>query len=359
MTKPVTFGWSLNKENFGVASYPSALAELGLTNIYYATPNCSTFFDLDHPDTWRIPSSKPADGDETYRYNTLQVNNDFFGWEKSFFDSVKKRALHGSLPIFVPLSSGYDSGSICLALNELNVPYRSISIDSEENQEILAERIKINLRSSCVEHINLPALTQDECLEIKHMIENQCEPFKYIHSDQSLLDDDGALGAFRVATEAHRRGLLVCLSGCGADEIISDYGFNGIKHYPHSEFGGLFPDNLDTIFPWKKFYEDTMRSYLFKDELIFGIFGIEGRYPFLDRSLTQEFLSLSSKLKNSEYKSPITYILKKYHYPFEEGVKRGFSPYIKSNQNKSKNEIFKICFFEKLRKVIELIRKEK
>ena len=38
-----------------------------------------------------------------------------------------------------------------------------------------------------------------------------------------------------------------------ADEIISDYGFNGKKIYSHSEFGGKFPKNLKTIFPWKKF----------------------------------------------------------------------------------------------------------
>ena len=50
-----------------------------------------------------------------------------------------------------------------------------------------------------------------------------------------------------------------------SDEIYSDYGFAGQKYYSHSEFGGLFPTDLTGFFPWKKFYGDTQRSYLFKE----------------------------------------------------------------------------------------------
>ena len=79
--------------------------------------------------------------------------------------------------------------------------------------------------------------------------------------------DGGSLGAYRVSEVARNEKLFVCLSGCGADEIISDYGHNGNKIYDHSEFGGLYPDSLEGFFPWKKVYGDTMRSYLFKDEI--------------------------------------------------------------------------------------------
>ena len=38
-----------------------------------------------------------------------------------------------------------------------------------------------------------------------------------------------------------------------------------------------------------------------KDEIISGMYGIEGRYPFLDFQVVQEFLWLTPDVKNSEY----------------------------------------------------------
>jgi hypothetical protein len=96
--------------------------------------------------------------------------------------------------------------------------------------------------------------------------------------------------------------------------------------YYHSQFGGLFPEQLQGFFPWKKFYGDTQRSYLFKDEYILGRFGIEGRYPFLDKAAVQQFLSLTADRKNARYKAPVAVFLERHGYPFEESVKRGFSP---------------------------------
>jgi hypothetical protein len=40
----------------------------------------------------------------------------------------------------------------------------------------------------------------------------------------------------------------------------------------------------------------------------------------------QEFLWLSPRLKNLEYKAPIAHLLRAHGYPFEAGVKRGTSP---------------------------------
>ena len=68
------------------------------------------------------------------------------------------------------------------------------------------------------------------------------------------------------------------LSGSGADETISDYGFGGEKFYPHSNFGGYFPEQLGAIFPWRDFFLGTQRDYLMKEELVAGAHGIESRY---------------------------------------------------------------------------------
>ena len=54
------------------------------------------------------------------------------------------------------------------------------------------------------------------------------------------------------------------------DEIFSDYGFNGIKHFRHSTIGGKFSENLKEIFPWKNFFDNTQRAYLMKEEYVSG-----------------------------------------------------------------------------------------
>ena len=94
--------------------------------------------------------------------------------------------------------------------------------------------------------------------------------------------------------------------------------------YLHSNFGGLFPDDLSTIFPWNSFYGSSMESYIAKEEYVGGSYGIEVRYPFLDKKVVQEFLWLDVKLKNSVYKSPLDYYLVNNNYPYNKGQKLGF-----------------------------------
>ena len=76
-------------------------------------------------------------------------------------------------------------------------------------------------------------------------------------------------------------------------EILSDYGFAGEKWCPQSSFGGLFPDNLSTIFPWAEFFLSTQRDYLHKEEHVAGAHGVEARYPFLDPRVVQEYIWLA------------------------------------------------------------------
>ena len=61
-----------------------------------------------------------------------------------------------------------------------------------------------------------------------------------------------------------------------------------------------------------------------KEEVVSGTHGVEGRYPFLDKNVVQEFLWLTPELKNKNYKSVIYNYLKKENYPFEENKKVGF-----------------------------------
>ena len=136
--------------------------------------------------------------------------------------------------------------------------------------------------------------------------------------------DPGAIGLSKVCHHARKDDSLVYFSGTGADEIISDYGFGGKKLTPHSSFGGLFPRNLSSVFPWYNFFNGTQRAYLMKEELVAGSYGIEARYPFLDVKLVQEFLFLSADVKNSEYKRPIADVLRDLGCPGDFGKKVPF-----------------------------------
>jgi asparagine synthetase B (glutamine-hydrolysing) len=54
-----------------------------------------------------------------------------------------------------------------------------------------------------------------------------------------------------------------------------------------------------------------------KEECVGGSLGYETRYPFLDRKVVQAYLNLKPELKNQNYKSPLTYLLQKFNYPFK------------------------------------------
>jgi asparagine synthetase B (glutamine-hydrolysing) len=225
------------------------------------------------------------------------------------------------------MSSGYDSGAIALALNLLSIPYHTYTITLGENQKVLKDRFRLNKADNVIiDHI--PAFYRKKYFR---MLERDVERFTYHHEDNpgvkgSVHTDPSSVAICYIAEMARNSGHFVGLSGSGSDEIMSDYGMDGKKIYHHSEFAGIFPSSLEGFFPWKKFYGDSMRSYIFKDEMVLGHFGLEGRYPFLSRHVAQEFLSLTAELKNAAYKAPIKAFFEKYNYPYQEKVKLGFNP---------------------------------
>jgi len=88
----------------------------------------------------------------------------------------------------------------------------------------------------------------------------------------------------------------VIIMGSGADEIFDNY-----RSKSMSEFK-IWPEDLKTIFPWTHWYEGLGRRLIdFHETLCLG-YGLEKRNPFYDREFAQEWLSLTSTLKNSEHK---------------------------------------------------------
>lgn len=313
---------------YGVATYKSALSVFfDDDDIKLVRPNTTVVYDLA---TFDIVKERSV-----FDFDLEQKKTDLVDWEKAFEEAVMKRAMHGGR-FFLSLSSGYDSGCIALALDRLGIPYDTFSTFKNENVDVLKARLKNGrIRGRIKTCKTLAEVNPSVHVLCKDMIQQKCEDWTYVHDDSGrsgsgertrMCDDGGAKALAYICNTMSQFGYNVVLSGSGADEIYSDYGFRGQKIYAHSEFGGLWPTELDGgFFPWRKFYDDTQRSYLFKDEFVAGGWGIEGRYPFLDKKLVQEWLWLSCDLKNKDYKYPLVAYMQKYGYPCDLHKKYGFN----------------------------------
>jgi len=301
-TKPIFYSKEDNK--FGISSYYSVLGDLGFQSIQKLPAN--TILNLTNLTKTSI-----------HEFNLDQNISDFNLWERSFLESVDKRITKNS---FLSLSSGYDSGAIALASKILNKPLKLYCIPNNENKYIIEERKKI---LGNIEYINV---NEKEYSKHYNYINTFADTFLF--SDYNFKQDRASIGLSFIFEAAKKVGLNVSISGTGADEILSDYGINGRGVFAQddsSTLKGIFPQDLSIVFPWKNFYRGKQERYLYKEESIAGCYGIETRYPFLDRDCVQYFLNLSSQLKNKQYKAPLDYFFKKYNFPFEESVKRGFS----------------------------------
>jgi asparagine synthetase B (glutamine-hydrolysing) len=319
-TKPLYI--SIEDESFAISSYASAIKVAGFKKIIKLEPNSIYRFDLTNNEIIKLS--------ECYNFSLKQYKNSFDDWFDAFESSVKKRSVNCREKLFIGLSGGYDSGAISCVLNKLNVNYSAYTVLGKERVDILDERVKLINHKSNHQYISPSDMITKKAR--KYINENVEELYYKTYSlkgdynefSLSLHDDSGSTGLSMICEEARLNNCKVYLSGQGADEIISDYGFNGQRIYPHSNFGGYFPEKLEDIFPWPSFYGSSQESYLMKEEHVAGSYGIEARYPFLDKRLVQEFLSLSDKLKNYAYKSVLRAYLEKNEYPCKFDEKIGF-----------------------------------
>jgi asparagine synthetase B (glutamine-hydrolysing) len=330
-TKPIWY--AIENHNFAVASYRSALDRLNFTNPRKIPANRTVILNFNYDNISET---------EIYKFDLNQHKSSYDDCMNAFDQAILKRARNMKYPIFVCLSSGYDSGAICAGLLKHNIPFSTYTIAADENLSVLNKRIQKN--NTTHEFINL---TKSQFSEQSQYIKSNAEEFLYKkYADNSgnanknftkMTDDQAASGVSYIFKIAKSKNQRIYLSGQGADEIYSDYGFKGNKYIDHSGFGGLYPNNLSDIFPksseetpgneskWYSFYEGTQKSYMAKEEHISGLHGIEGRYPFIDKQLVQEFLWLKPELKNLKYKSIIDEYLKRNNYPYDEGKKIGFN----------------------------------
>ncbi len=319
-TKPLYF--AEDDRGVALASYPSALRGLGFTEYKMVPPNKIFSYSL--------ADKKLVELGEITNFSLRQYKTYYDDWFLAFDKSIEKRVKNVREKLFIGLSSGYDSGAICASLMKTGVPFVAYSIMENENLSVMEERKKLISGHGNIVPLSLSDL--ERSFAVQHNEQNIENLYYGIYTafgdynefSKRLHDDTGAIGLSAICARAKADGRKIYLSGQGADEILSDYGFQGKRIYRHSNFGGLFPERLESIFPWPSFYGSSQSSYLMKEEHVSGSYGIEGRYPFLDVQVVQEFLSLDVSLKNRSYKSALYEYLQTEGYPFCAGEKRGF-----------------------------------
>jgi len=304
--------YEVKESKFCIASYNSQLTGLGFNNGVKLKANTTKIFNLS--------SLQQLNEYQNIEFDIRQHKTSFDGWLEAFASSITKRTQNTDKGMFVGMSSGYDSGAIACELEKQRVSFKAYSITNNENESVLNLRLK---KISNTEAFNL---LPEEFKKWRNELRSNCENFVYNDGfrNYDIKGDQASMGLSAICHRANNEGRRIYFSGQGADEIISDYGFAGKKIYKHSGFGGLFPQDLNGFFPWHSFWDGTQVQYLNKEEYVAGHFGIETRYPFLDKDLVQEFLWLSADLKNSKYKSCLAEYLKINNFPYEPKEKLGF-----------------------------------
>jgi asparagine synthase (glutamine-hydrolysing) len=320
-TKPIWM--AKDAGNFCICSYKSNADRLGFKDVKRLSPNTVLVLDinLDQRDKYEI-----------YSFSLDQHKKSFADWNVAFYNSINKRCLKNVREsIFIGLSSGYDSGAIACELINQKVQFSAYTIMGSEDKNIMSKRSDYLKKNGCEITISDSSSKAQALRHLNDFVEEYyyvtyCSKGDYNEYDFRLHQDHGSTGISMICMMAKKNNKKIYLSGQGADEIFSDYGFKGRRIFRHSNFGGLFPNDLKTIFPWPSFYESSQRSYLTKEEYVAGSYGIEARYPFLDKDVIQEFLWLSVDMKNKNYKNVLHNLMSERGFPFNVGVKTGFCP---------------------------------
>lgn len=314
-TKPLFY--ALHAQRLAVATYKSALLRLGFPESTTVEVAANTAIVIDTR-TARVISEERA-----VRWQLGQTEGDTRMWRAAFARAVEKRALHSgpSVPIALTLSNGLDSGLLHCVLDRLRVPLWTYSIvGGGDPIEKIAARVawaNSTMRAHAIV-LSSADMSREEAWLQSHL---DVYRFQYMllpkHRAIPIHRDNAAKGISYIYRHARRRRRRLFLVGAGPDEHMSMYrpptDYPALRPWPAR--GPLrtapFPNRstLEGYFPWPTFYGNSMLGLLRREEYIAGAYGIESRYPFLDKEVVQEWLRLSPVLKNGRFKPPIVDML--------------------------------------------------
>lgn len=218
--------------------------------------------------------------------NQFKVNYD--DWTNAFIDSVKKRFHKETV---LALSGGLDSIAIAACLADLKLTFESCILLFKNKEDI--ESIK-----SIITYIK-PICNNIHVLNNKEYLNTSSESFNFLYEKKLEYYPLGF-----ICFLMNKLNKKVLLTGQGSDEIFDNYIY---KFSSKNKFLKMsrWPEDLSNVFPYDHFYENRQRKLIDMHQYVSLSYGIETRNPFLDKKLAQEWLWISSDLKNKESKGPI------------------------------------------------------
>jgi hypothetical protein len=206
-----------------------------------------------------------------------------------------------------------DSGTICCCLHKHGKKFAAMTIPNNEDRGVLHAR-----KAIYGDNHMIMDYTPSQRVVYNSFLQTSCEPHTHtwaITPSKSMIDDECNGGKIFLLQTARSKipNAKVSFSGIGADEVMNTH---ACYDKPNRGQVDYFPDDLSTVFPWRNFFEGSMRNYLLSDEYVAGSIGYETRYPFLDRTLVQEFLNLHPSIKNHGPKYPLIHYLEKHRHPY-------------------------------------------
>jgi len=307
-TKPICF--VIEDDLIIFSSYESAIKEVKPTcTVTHALPNTHYVIDTN--------SYKLIDQQEIYHWDFEPRHSTYDHWLASYTDAVLKRS-DTDKKIFIPMSSGYDSGGICSESIENDLPITVYSYKGLEDSQTLSERsLIINSKENAAHHyVDVFTDFDSDFLDFYNRVEDH---IAYHYDGRPYLDIYHAYSCFAhyyICKEAKRTGHTICFSGHGADEIYSDY------YTPRTKGVSVVRgDYTGWRKKWPNFDMGYGRNILGMFDRTAGCVGIETRYPYLDRDTVQNFLWLSDELKNEKYKQCLHKAMSLRGFPFDENNK--------------------------------------
>ena len=230
-----------------------------------------------------------------HTWDLFQYKNNYDDWENSFIEAVKKR-YHKDMVL--ALSGGLDSSAIAACLKDLNFTFDTISLLINEVEDTISlESIYNYIEKNCSNSIFIHSFEEE------HLISKSTEFLK----NKNLVSYPLNILCTNLIKNTDKK---VLFTGHGSDEIIDNY----IYKFKLKNIKLKMPywyDDLHNYFPYDNFYENRQRILIDLQQYVSLANGLETRNPFLDKKLVQEWLWVSSDLKNKEYKGPIKHFLSK------------------------------------------------
>lgn len=319
-TKPLYY--QLTDNAFAVATFESIVrgCELGRGVIRKVPANTAVRIDLNRFQVTGFQSIFDFD------FSTPK-NESYDTWIEAFRASLIKRCSNTRHGLFLPMSSGHDSGVIAAELAELGLPFRVYTVLDGEDTTILRDRIEYleKRQVSC----EIMHLEQDECLAMRDYLMETMEAFMLENPatpggefpNPDFRCNGGVVAHSMICRRARPRDELIGLYGNGGDEIYCDF-FYGPNH--NISWSHVLGDWRSMAGPWPNFFGGWNSVFLGAADRICSHFSVEGRLPLLDRFAVQQFLNLSPALKSRYRKAPLEHRMQELGFPCQDR-KFGFS----------------------------------